>query len=186
MIVNVLKRETGWIKVTRYIYRMIYFFFFFIKFILYIDNNTSYIRKQKVSWSKLEWKVLWNNPRDTMWVCRAIIYGVVYIYNIACLCVSIYVACTCLYVFPCVCAVYMCACLRVLRYSCVFSLVFSLSSSHSHSFALSFLASYLTPALSRSFRALSAYIPAHTFFPPAFLTFPILPSNIPRALSSLR
>lgn len=53
--------------------------YFFIKFILYIDNNTSYIRKQKVSWSKLEWKVLWNNPRDTMWVCRAIIYGVVYI-----------------------------------------------------------------------------------------------------------
>lgn len=65
-----------WIKVARHIPHDL---FFFIKFILYIDNNTSYIRKQKVSWSKLEWKVLWNNPRDTMWVCRAIIYGVVYI-----------------------------------------------------------------------------------------------------------
>lgn len=95
----------------------------------------------------------------------------------------------CLHVCGCICV-----CLCVLRYSLPFSLSLSLSFSHIFSFisslshpftrVLSFLS--LSPFfLSRPFALLSPHIRAHMFFPPAFLSLPVVLPDIPRALSSL-
>lgn len=82
--------------------------FFFIKFILYIDNNTSYIGKQKVSWSKLDWKVCWT-IRETLCECAAPSSMESYIYIILCFAMRVTVnrmmcSCECI----CLCMIFCC------------------------------------------------------------------------------
>lgn len=158
--------------------------YFFLLSLFYISTTTRHTLENRRFLEANSNEKFCGTIRETLCECAAPSSMESYIYNIACLCVS-YMSRVCICMYFRVFALCTCACLRVLRYSCVFSLVFSLSSSHSHSFALSFLAPYHF----RPFAFLSrpaTYISAHTFFPPAFLSFSILLSNIPRALSSLR
>lgn len=147
-------------------------------------------------------------PRHHLWsriyiILRVIVSHICHVYVPVCssMCSRVYGSC-------------MCACLRVLRYSCVFSLVFSLSfllsrvlllarslslflfytHIYTHTLSLSLLL-HILPLflyfhtisfllfLSCSFRTLS-HTRAHTFFPPAFLSLPVLLYNISRTFSS--
>lgn len=145
-------------------------------------------------------------PRHHLWsriyiILRVIVSHICYVYVPVCSSMCSRVCGSC-----------MCACLRVLRYSCVFSLVFSLSfllsrvlllarslslflfythiythtlslSSLTYSSSLSLFSHYFILFLSCSFRTLS-HTRAHTFFPPAFLSLPVLLYNISRTFSS--
>lgn len=99
-------------------------------------------------------------PRHHLWsriyiILRVLVYHICRVYVI-CMYFRVFALCTC-------------ACLRVTTIllcllSCFLTLVLSLA----------FFRSYLSRILSPPpFRALATHIPAHTSFPPAFLTFPV-------------
>lgn len=153
------------------IYRMIYFF---LLSLFYISTTTRHTLENRRFLEANSNEKFCGTIRETLCECAAPSSMESYIYNIACLCVS-YMSRVCICMHFRVFA--LCACLRVLRYSCVFSLVFSLSSSHSRSFTRSFLAPYHSRPL-RSFRALPhIYQRTRPFRPPFspslpyFLTF---------------
>lgn len=149
--------------------------YFFLLSLFYISTTTRHTLENRRFLEANSNEKFCGTIRETLCECAAPSSMESYIYNIACLCVS-YMSRVCICMYFRVFALCTCACLRVLRYSCVFSLSLScfltLISSHSHSFH-TFLSRipYHSRPFSRSFRALS-HICAHTFFLSARLSLP--------------
>lgn len=139
------------------IYRMIYFF---LLSLFYISTTTRHTLENRRFLEANSNEKFCGTIRETLCECAAPSSMESYIYNIACLCVS-YMSRVGICMYFRVFALCTCACLRVLRYSCVFSLVFSLSSSLTRILSLIPFSHPSIPALLRFFRALSHIPLAH-------------------------
>lgn len=116
------------------IYRMIYFF---LLSLFYISTTTRHTLENRRFLEANSNEKFCGTIRETLCECAAPSSMESYIYNIACLCVS-YMSRVRICMYFRVFALCTCACLRVLRYSCVFSLLFS----HSHFLSLAFLSHF--------------------------------------------
>jgi len=205
-------RERSWeVEVNKRlsdIYRMI--FIFFLLSLFYISTTTRHTLENRRFLEANSNEKFCGTIRETLCECAAPSSMESYIYNIACLCVSIYVACTYLYVVPCVCA---CVHVRVSVYydtlvsslSLSLSLFLSLSLSrslalvlsrslifvHAHSLARVSSALQLLHARSRSFHALhvtrarAPFLSAHLSLPSGLASRNVffIPRDVPTPIS---